>query len=46
MIEIILATLTAVLTIITTFFGAKTIHDSQCTSKCCDFVLETEPDGN
>ena len=43
MIEIILAIITGVLTIISTLLGAKAIENSNCTSNCCDFVLEAEP---
>ena len=35
MIEIILAIITGVLTIITTFVGAVAIKNSNCNSECC-----------
>lgn len=43
MLEILLAIITGILTIITTFTGALAIKNSQCNSECCDVILETEP---
>ena len=42
MIEIILATITAILTIFSTFVGAKMITKSECNSNCCDVVLQED----
>ena len=35
MIEIVLAIITAILTIFSTFVGAKVIAQSKCNSNCC-----------
>ena len=43
MIEILLAVITGVLTVISTFVGAIAINKSKCHSECCDIVLQTSP---
>ena len=43
MLEILLAVITGILTVVSTFVGAIAVRKSKCTSECCDIVLQTEP---
>ena len=45
MLEIVLAIITAVLTVVTTFTGAIAIRKSTCNDNTCiDIVMQTEPE--
>ena len=45
MVEIILAIITTVMTIIATFTGAIVVRQSNCNDNTCiDIVMETEPE--
>ena len=44
MLEIILAIITGVLTIVSTVAGAIAVRKSKCTSGCCEFEVQTKPE--
>ena len=47
MLEIMLAVITCITTIIATFTGALAVRNSKCESKCLkcvDIIMETEPE--